>query len=77
MHHQMDHICPSPMVGNLAPLKAENDRLRIANANKHGHTQSVKLYATSATISVTKFWPETHIALPMNVATQLFHYLSK
>ncbi len=38
-------------------------------------SQSVKLYATSATISVTKFWPETHIALPTNVANQLFQPL--
>ena len=50
---------------------------RLTNANKNGHTQSVELYATSATISVIEFRPETHIALLMNVATQLFHYLSK
>ena len=30
-----------------------------SNANKHGHSQSVGLNATSTTISVTKFGPET------------------
>ena len=48
----------------------------ILNANIHGHSQSVQLYATSATISGTKFGPETHIASPINVVTQVFHYLS-
>ena len=34
------------------------------NANIHGRSQSIQLYATSATISGTKFGPETHIASP-------------
>ncbi len=34
-------------------------------------------YPTSTTISVTKLHPETHIALPMNLLIQLFHYLCK
>ena len=47
------------------------------NANIHGHSRSVQFYATSATISGTKFGPETHITSPINVVTQVFHYLSK
>ena len=49
----------------------------IANANIHGHSHSFQLYVTSDTTSVTKFGPETHIASPMNVVTQVFHYPSK
>ncbi len=47
------------------------------NANIHGRSQCVQLYATSATISGTEFGPETHITSPINVVTQVFHYLSK
>ena len=47
------------------------------NANIHGRSKSVQLYTTSATISGTKFGPETHLASPINVVTQVFHYLSK
>ena len=47
------------------------------NANNHGRSQSVQLYATSATISGIKFGPETHIAAPIHVVTQVFHHLSK
>ena len=47
------------------------------NANIHGHSQSVQLYATSATISGTKFGQETHIASTINVVTQVFHYLPR
>ncbi len=49
----------------------------LANANIHGHSQPVQLYATSAAISGTKFGLETHIASPINVVTQISHYLSK
>ncbi len=47
------------------------------NANIYGRSQSVQLYAASAAISGTKFILETHIASPINVVTQIFHYLSK
>ncbi len=58
-------------IGHFLYTAAQN------NANIHGHIQSVQLYTTSAPTSVTKFGPETHIASPMNVVTQVFHYLSK
>ena len=41
------------------------------NANIHGRSESVQLYATSATISTTKFGPESHIASPINVVSQV------
>ena len=50
---------------------------KLDNANIHGRSQSVQFYATSNTISGTKFGPETHIASPINATTQIFHYLSK
>ena len=53
------------------------DVLTIYNANIHSRSQSVQLYACSATISVMKFDPQTHIASPINVVNQVFHYLSK
>ncbi len=57
-------------------LSSWRQYLHPINDNFHGHSQSVQLYATSAIISRTKFGSETHNASPINVVTQVFHYLS-
>ena len=44
---------------------------KLANANIHGLSQSVQLYATSATTSGTIFCQETHIASPIDFVNQV------
>ncbi len=54
------HIHPSSI--SDPPLPESYGSYHCTNANIHGHSQSVQLYATFAKISGTKFGPETHIA---------------